>query len=356
MTSLLDDDALADALLAAGDWIRDPDRRTWVAARSVDVTAGLRDRRLSSRLPALVKNGADQRRRDVQLIERQMVLLDDPAHARVKAAFRPVFTPAAMTAYRSRIETMTNTRVAGLTVGPVDLVAALSRPAARESLAWLLAGNIEAGSTIIAAGDVLLSVDMGLVVSDAKYAHARGIVMEWANGCEPGAARARLLREELTTNEIAGNLLLLIGAGTETTANLISSALHRLLVDGEATGAAVAAAVRMHCPVQAVERVAIEPLATPGGRRVEVGDRVLLHLGAATRELARQTSGRTRHLAFGLGAHYCLGARFAMLAVTCAVESFAKRYAAVRPEITHVQWHSGASFRGLAEFVVDLPG
>ena len=142
--------------------------------------------------------------------------------------------------------------------------------------------------------------------------------------------------------------LLVLGAGFETTVNLIGNAVallerhpeqkQRCLDDPGLWSNAVEEVLRFDSPVQMTGRTAVAP-ATVAGLEVEPGTTVLLVLGAANRDpevfpephtfdVAR--AGADAHLAFSLGAHFCLGAQLARLEAGIALRELYTRFPDLR--------------------------
>lgn len=138
--------------------------------------------------------------------------------------------------------------------------------------------------------------------------------------------------ERLTQAELFVNLSLLLIAGFETTAGLLGNAVALLLghegmfeslsADPDLIPGFVAEVLRYDPPVQLVTRVAAHPDASIGGVPVRPGNLVMVLLGSAARDAARHadpdefapfTRAPSQNLAFGAGAHYCLGAGLAQL-------------------------------------------
>ncbi|UNS95066.1 cytochrome P450 [Streptomyces tubbatahanensis] len=149
--------------------------------------------------------------------------------------------------------------------------------------------------------------------------------------------------DQLPEQEIIGTCQLLLTAGFETTTNLVSNAVLRLLSDRSQwealvgdPGLAPAVAeesLRFDPPVQYSIRVAREAL-TLGDRPVPVGTVLMLVLGAANRDpvifpdphrFDISRSGAGQHLAFLSGAHYCVGAPLARMETDVALSVLAER-------------------------------
>lgn len=153
--------------------------------------------------------------------------------------------------------------------------------------------------------------------------------------------------DQLTEDEIIATCNLLLIAGHETTVNLIANAIlvmlrhpdywTQLAGDPARASAIVEETLRYDPPVQLVGRVAGEDM-TIGEVPVTQGDTMMLLLAAANRDPAVSerpevfNPDRTplRHLAFGLGAHFCLGAPLARLEAAVALSAVTRRFPAAR--------------------------
>jgi cytochrome P450 len=149
--------------------------------------------------------------------------------------------------------------------------------------------------------------------------------------------------DQLTEAEIVATCNLLLIAGHETTVNLIANATLAMLRhpavwtdlarDPARASATVEETLRYDPPVQLVGRVAGADMSI-GGVSVPKGDTMMLLLAAAHRDPA--TTDRpdefdpdraaVRHLAFGLGPHFCLGAPLARLEATVALAAATRRF------------------------------
>ncbi|MFJ8077106.1 cytochrome P450 [Streptomyces sp. NPDC096176] len=163
--------------------------------------------------------------------------------------------------------------------------------------------------------------------------------------------QARDHDDRLSQQELVETLFLILIAGHETTINSITNTAYALLQNPTM----VATALGSHDPDAAWEAAADEGLryASPvrhallryavkdveiAGVRVAQGDPVLASLVAAGRDATRHENPdtfdinrptRREHLAFGFGAHYCLGARLAKLETKIALQALFTRYPAI---------------------------
>lgn len=112
--------------------------------------------------------------------------------------------------------------------------------------------------------------------------------------------------------------------------------------------------LRYDCPVQWTSRLAGEPIEMRG-QTIAPGEIVLGCLGAANRDPERFSEpdrldirrSDNKHLAFGTGIHYCLGAALARMEAEIAIGELAKRFPRMRLARNRVQWLKGLTFRGV---------
>jgi hypothetical protein len=177
--------------------------------------------------------------------------------------------------------------------------------------------------------------------------------------------------DALTEDEIIGTSLILLGAGHETTTNLIGNGLlalarhpaerARLAASPGLLPSAVEELLRFDSPVQATSRVLREELVIDG-QSIAPGEEAVVLLGAANRDPAafpepdRLDVERrdNRHVAFGFGIHFCPGAGLARLEAELAVGTLLR--SAPRYELTtdKLVRRPGMLFRGLESLPVSF--
>jgi hypothetical protein len=171
---------------------------------------------------------------------------------------------------------------------------------------------------------------------------------------------------KLSNEELTANVILLFGAGHETTVNLIGNgllALHRnpdqlklLREDPSLTAGAVEELLRYDSSVQVTGRTTLEDVDEIGGIALAKGQSVICLLGSANRDPAVYadpdqldiTRADVRPLSFGGGIHYCLGAQLARLEGEIAIATLLRRLPGLQlddPE--HPDWRQTFVLRGL---------
>jgi cytochrome P450 len=174
---------------------------------------------------------------------------------------------------------------------------------------------------------------------------------------------------KLTTEELTANIILLFGAGHETTVNLIGNgllALHRnpdqlaLLKSNPALVTnAIEEFLRYDSSVQMTGRVALEDIEDIGGKKIPKGESVLCLLGSANHDEAVYpdrpdrldiTRPNVRPLSFGGGIHFCLGAQLARIEAEVAISTLLRRLPELKlDDAENPHWRPTFVLRGLKE-------
>jgi hypothetical protein len=310
-----------------------------------------------------------------------MVSLDEPAHGRLRKPTARAFSMKRVTAMVPTIETTTARlldAVAGQ--GEFDLVAALAFPLPA-NIVFSLMGVPEQDfaqlkhwcgyRAALGWGRPAPEDQIEIATSMAAYrAYLRELVDRKA--AAPGddltsdlIAIHRESPDRLTFDEIGSILFSLSFAGHETTTGLIGNTVRRLLEQPDRWAAitaepalipaAVEETLRYDPSVPVWRRVTTGPVRL-AGQDLPGGARLFLWLAAAGRDASAfgepdafdlHRADADRHLAFGQGLHYCLGANLGRLETQIAVTELARRY----PGLTLVEgqqltFHPNVSFRG----------
>ncbi len=176
--------------------------------------------------------------------------------------------------------------------------------------------------------------------------------------------------DQLTEEEIVATCNLLLIAGHETTVNLIANAVlallrHRehwtaLAADADLAPAIIEETLRYDPPVQLAGRIAGADM-TIGGVEIPKGDNMMLLFAAAQRDPSvtdrpdefDPTRDTVRHMAFGKGPHFCLGAPLARLETALALSAVAKRFPNAHLA-GEPQYKPNVTLRGMASLPVAL--
>jgi cytochrome P450 len=172
---------------------------------------------------------------------------------------------------------------------------------------------------------------------------------------------------KLTNEEMTANIILLFGAGHETTVNLIGNgllALHRnpdqlalLKANPSLITNAIEEFLRYDSSVQLTGRTTLEDVEDLGGKRIPKGDTVLCLLGSANRDPAVYPDGpdqlditrpNVKPLSFGGGIHFCLGAQLARIEAEIAINTLLRRIPGLRlDDAENPEWRPTFVLRGL---------
>ena len=172
---------------------------------------------------------------------------------------------------------------------------------------------------------------------------------------------------KLTNEELTANIILLFGAGHETTVNLIGNgllALHRnpdqlalLKSNPSLITNAIEEFLRYDSSVQLTGRVALQDIPDLGGKKIPKGETVLCLLGSANRDRAAYhdhpdrldiTRPNIRPLSFGGGIHHCLGAQLARIEAEIAISTLLRRLPELRlDDADNPEWRPTFVLRGL---------
>jgi cytochrome P450 len=292
-----------------------------------------------------------------------MLVTDPPDHTRFRRLVSRSFTPRATAAFEPLVERTAHQLLDALEgeTGEFDLVDRFAAQLPVLVIADLLAVPVSMREDFLRWGAAAAAtLDPGLPFRRYVGAeHALRAMHAWLRGhfdrlrAEPGTDLVSTLvtlpaDEALTERELHATVMLLLGAGFETTVNLLGNAVvlldrHRdqwrsLAADPSGWPGAVEEVLRHDSPVQVTGRTAKDG-ATVGGRALVPGSRVTLLLGAANRDPevfadpARFDVTRPNareHLAFSSGIHYCLGAGLARLEGVVALRALTERFPDLR--------------------------
>ncbi|GHO85088.1 cytochrome P450 family protein [Dictyobacter formicarum] len=318
-------------------------------------------------------------------LERNMLDLDSPDHTRLRALVHKAFTPRLVERMRDQIQTLTDELLdAAERKGGMDLVADFALPLPLTMIGRIL--GVPAGDnhkfhrwtkTFLAAGAsmnyiVLIPTVMRFLGYLKKLIKERRIHPK--DDLITALVQARDGSDQLSEDEVLGMIFLLLVAGHETTVNLIGSGslallerpdqLTKLRNEPALIKPAIEELLRFVCPVEmATERYAREEI-TIAGTTIPRGELVLAVIGSANRDAnyfdnpdeLDITRKNNRHLAFGHGVHYCLGAPLSRLEGQIAINTLVQCMPNLRLNTTpdQVRWRSSFILRGLEALPVSF--
>jgi cytochrome P450 len=367
-------------------------RSAWLVTRYEEALQALTDGRLSKDFRRFgTANTEPERAPQVPAFfaGRSMLNADPPDHTRLRTLVSRAFTTRRVEGLRGRIQEITDGLLEEMAQrqGVVDLIAAFAFPLPITVIGELLGVPVEDWAMLRSWFTTLLGTGP-VIVPDATATEAAaglfGYLVELL-AAKRQAPRDDLLsglieacdgEQRLDEEELLSTTFLLIVAGHETTVNLVASGTVALLrhpdqlaalrADLSLVPAAVEELLRYDGPVQhATFRFTTEPVEV-GGVTIPANQRVLVLLAGANRDPARFEDAErldvrradARHLAFGHGIHFCLGAPLARLEAQIAFTSLLRRFPdlrlAVPPE--ELSWRPGFVLRALTELPVTLTG
>lgn len=354
----------------------------WVLTRYDDVAAVLHSPASflnSGRVTYLLQQLPPEARRQVEALERHYQLgvahTDPPDHTRLRTLLAKAFTPRMVEAQRPKIVAVVNELLdAAAPKGRMDVIADLAYPLP----ATIIAGMIGAPA---AHREQFRrwAIDINALQAQRTQVEMRDYILTLA------AERRRRPQDDiisalvvaqyegkmLSEAEIVSTCVTLFVAGHETTTNLIGNGtlallrnpeqLQRLQDEPSLIPTAVEEFLRYDPPVQRGWRIAAAEVQM-GAHRIQKGDLVLPMIGAANRDparfpdpdrldIARQNN---RHLGFGYGIHFCLGAPLARIEAPIAIEALVRRFPSLRLATDSVEWTHDIALRGLRSLPVAL--
>jgi cytochrome P450 len=268
------------------------------------------------------------------LLSKMLIFSDPPEHARLREAVNRFFTPRRVEGIRHRVASIVKAAFDGFG-GEVDLLDEIAYPVPLAVIcelfdvgtdtALLLRDETPAMAAML---DLLAPPELQAQAATAAMTAMMALVPIVADRRRaPGDDLLSLLAERLEPEEALITALLLLAAGHETTSALIGNAVVALAGQAESVrrggvdvGDFIEEVLRWESPVQVTGRVAARDLDL-FGCHVRETEQVVVILGAANRDPAvfpepdsfDPARPRAGHLAFGHGAHFCVGAALARL-------------------------------------------
>lgn len=355
----------------------------WVLTRYDDIVGALRDSRfgkgaLGARIVA---------REGKNALGLSMLVMDPPDHTRLRALVNKAFTPRVAALLRPRIQQIIDDLLARVRdTRQIDLIDDFAYPLPVTVICEMLGVPSDDRETFKAWGlDIARSLDAILLPPDSEQARrgasARLALAEYLRrliGERRASPQADLLSEliaaeeagdRLSEDELLATCALLLIAGHETTVNLIGNGmlallrhpaeLRRLRDDPTLIPSAIEELLRYDGPVQRVARIPDEDV-TIAGTTIPKGETVMAFIGAADRDPAHFpdpdrldiTRQDNRHIAFGWGIHFCLGAPLARVEGQLAINTLVQRLPNLAIATGTPEFRQSLTLRGLTSLPV----
>ena len=311
------------------------------------------------------------------VLQRQMDLVDPPRHTQLRRVFGKAFATAQLERLRVFTERWVETRLSSLPPSfdvldeiarplPFALVMELLgvpsewRPTFDRNIEAFVAGLSDPVSKHPEVATALVSLRDLLSAALARPELGEGSLLSIARDAIP---------EALSLDDLVANVILTVAAGHHTTTNLIGNGAWLLLTHHDQRtriaaqphlwATAIEEMLRFESPIQTVRRVCTEAMQLDR-QQLNASDELILMLGAANRdrdEFERAdhfdiTRTPNRHVAFGGGAHACLGAPLARLQARAALGGLFA-LPALRAVDAEPAWASSTAFRGLERLIVE---
>lgn len=342
------------------------DMGAWYVTRYADVAALLRDPRLTSnRTSGILRGLTPEQQVEFQplrnLLERWPVFTDPPRHTHLRALLTRVFPPRFTSALQPRVAALVDELLAPAAArGRADLMPELAYPLPALIIGELLGARREDQDQLQIWSEQIVKFGPGRFSPDDLRTIQRGFVamteyfrqlLDSGQAPPDSIAHQLMLEQRQDPSLDAADLLaictLMMFAGHETTMNLIANGALTLLEHPDQLAllreqpglikSAVEEVLRYECPIQNISRGVIEEIEV-GGVAIKRGQRVVLAVGAANRDpqqfpeperfdIRREPN---RHIAFGHGIHFCLGAQLARLEGQIALGELVRRFPRLR--------------------------
>ena len=360
----------------------------WVLSRYADVDAVLRAPGVSSEF---YRNQVWAERRGgldsplVSSVRSWMLMLDGPAHRRIRGVISKVFTRGAVERLRPRVAAEANRLLDAMGEGETDLIDSLALPLPVTVTCELL--GLPTDNQVQCRGwteQISRVIDPSITPDDVtKMNRAETEFREYVTD-ELDRRRSApqedilslLVHAEidgvrLTDHEIIANVLFLFVAGHETTVNLVGNGmlallrhpdqLQRLRENPKLIPSAIDEITRYDAPVQIVSRL-LDKKVVLDDAVLPADSKVMLLFGAASRDPERYTDPETldvtrtgvKPLAFSGGPHYCLGATLGKMETAVVLTELLRRYSKIDLTADKLVWRPNVSFRGLKHLPLRL--
>jgi len=357
----------------------------WLVYGYADCTALLRDSRLTSHRPARAMLGvADDALEEfaplVSHMQRWLLQLDAPRHARLRRLMNPGFAPPAVERLRPEVEAIIDRLLNEMEdSSEPDLIRHLAYPLPVQVISEMLDLPQELRRRCTELSNDIANW-FGNVLRTPERARAAQRAIAELTGYFAGLVRERRRQprddllsllisagergERLSDEEVYAQCVMLLFAGHETTRHLIGNAMFTLLSHQrtltevhshpQLVPNAIEELLRFESPIQAIPR-GVKADIDFDGETIPAGSSLVFMIGAAQRDprqyeepdLLDVHRQHIRHLAFGGDAHVCLGATLARLESQLAIGALLRRFPTLALADDRPDWGSNFAIRGL---------
>ncbi|WP_315763794.1 MULTISPECIES: cytochrome P450 [unclassified Bradyrhizobium] len=366
-----------------GDPVHRTPQGSWFVTRFDDVAFVARDRRFGRDFGRAQTgyHGPDWAKEDsLRMLSKMLLFLDPPDHSRIRSLLAQAFSAKRVDALRGRIQAITDGLIDGVIQrGEMDIVSDFALRVPILVICDVLGVPDEDRDRFALTFRITNGLIEAVSMTREELDKANAQISFLENYfCRLFELRRREPKEDLisvlvqaefegsrlSNQELVANVILLFLAGYETTSNLIANSvlvLHqnsaqrlKLMGSPGLLPNAIDELLRYECPVQLTARQVLEDV-TLGSKQLKAGDLVLACLGAANRDPAiypdpdrvdieRQN---IRHLSFGGGIHFCLGAQLSRIELECALGTLLRRLPSLKVDPHTSDWLPSFVWRGL---------
>jgi pimeloyl-[acyl-carrier protein] synthase len=365
----------------------DPFLHAWIVTRYNDVITVLYSFS-ADRTPTpdqLAKMGLAHINPIAQVMVKQMLFMDPPAHTRIRALASYAFTPRRVEVLRSHIrDILDDLMTQAEPRGEMDVITDIAEPLPAIVTAEMLGVSVE--DHVILKG---WSADFAQMLGNFQHnpdhvakvlrtvedmtAYFNERIRELRRHPREGLIHSLMTAEvdgdRLTDEEVVANTIVTMVGGQETTTNLIGNGVltllnnpgefARLRDDLSLIPSAVEELLRYESPSQHTARLAPNDVEL-GGRMIRKRQAVIAVMAAGNRDPERfpdpdrldLTRPDNRHLAFGWAAHFCFGAPLARIEGQLVFEAIATRLKDLNLVGGPLTWRSNLGLRGLTSLPV----
>jgi cytochrome P450 len=303
--------------------------------------------------------------------EQTMLTMDAPDHTRLRRLALKAFTPRVVDGMRDDIETIVNgllDDMASRMGERFDVMAELASPLPAMVIASLLGLPAADWPSFKRWSDGIIGFNITQQKLDSFHELGQYLLarigerrIQPTGDLISGLIAARDEHDALTEDELVAQCVILLVGGHETTTFALGNAVYRLLADPSLWESlshipietAVEELLRYDSPFQSLSRRANVDLELED-EVIAAGDTLWLWIAAANHDAAQfnaperidLTRKENRHLSFGLGPHFCLGAALARLELQIALAKLRQRFPRLRLESETADWKRDGAIRG----------
>ena len=328
-----------DRMRAAGSLVWWDDYDMACAVSHATVSAVLRDRRMGRQVPTERAPAPDPARAAFDAVEAHSMLeLDGSDHARLRGSVLRAFTSRAIGGLADGIRSLCHDLIDSFPAGDVDLLAAYARPVPVITIARLLGVPDTAADDLLRWSNAMVAMYQARL-TPAIMATAATATADFSLFLRDQLAVKRrhpghdlmstLIGGDMSEPELISTCILLLNAGHEATVHTLGNGVAAMLAAGQRRSdpAAVEEVMRLDPPLHMFTRWVLEDCDV-AGQPFRRGDRIACLLGAANRDPQvwddpadfRPERAGPAHVAFGGGAHFCVGAPLARMELQIALE------------------------------------